>query len=77
MTSYTVRPLSPEDAERVDKAFGVKGAMLEFNPGKCLLPPYHVKFAQQIIDAPIREDDIWLISFPRTGYFYIFSEFIN
>lgn len=65
--SFTVRPLRPEDAERVDKSFGVKGAMVEFNPGKCLLPPFHVKFAQQIIDAPVREDDVWLISFPRTG----------
>ncbi|RZB73451.1 amine sulfotransferase [Asbolus verrucosus] len=67
MTSYTVKPLKPEDAEKLDEAFGVKGALLEFNPGQCVLPPYHIKIAQQIIDAPVREDDVWLLSFPRTG----------
>ncbi|XP_044271320.1 luciferin sulfotransferase [Tribolium madens] len=65
--SYTVRQLSPEDAEVMDRAFGIKNSLMEFNPGKCLLPPFHDKIAQQIIDAPVREDDVWLISFPRTG----------
>ncbi|CAG9759670.1 unnamed protein product [Ceutorhynchus assimilis] len=35
--------------------------------GKCLLPPYFDNFHQKILDASVREDDIWLVSFPRTG----------
>lgn len=65
--SYTVRKLDPADSERLDKGFGVKDAFLEFNPGHCVLPPWHVKIVQQILDAPVYEDDVWLLSYPRTG----------
>lgn len=65
--SVTVKELNNEDLEIVDKAFGCKRGLIEFNPGQCLLPPYHERIAQQIADAPVREDDVWLISYPRTG----------
>ncbi|XP_050304366.1 uncharacterized protein LOC126741932 [Anthonomus grandis grandis] len=35
--------------------------------GKCLLPPYFSEIQQKIFDFSVREDDVWLISFPRTG----------
>ncbi|XP_066248128.1 luciferin sulfotransferase-like [Euwallacea similis] len=43
----------------------------ETNPseslGKSLLPITYAKFAERIFDAPIYKDDVWLVSFHRTG----------
>lgn len=65
--SFTVSPIQGEYAEKLEKAFGVKDAIFEYNPGKCLMPIYFSEIAQQVLDAEVREDDVWLISFPRTG----------
>lgn len=65
--SYTAKPYNGKYAKRLDEIFGVETSLYEFNPGKVLLPPFFNDFAQKILDAPVREDDIWLISFPRTG----------
>lgn len=35
--------------------------------GETLLPPFYSQFFQRVLDAPVKEDDIWLASFPRTG----------
>lgn len=65
--SLTFHPLVGPFAEKVDKYFGIKGSLIEINPGKVLLPPQYSKIGQSILDAPVREDDIWLLSYPRTG----------
>lgn len=65
--SFSVKPIVGEYAEKLDKVFGVKDALLEYNPGKCLMPFYFSDIAQQVLDASIRDDDVWLVSFPRTG----------
>lgn len=53
--------------ERADKYFGVKGSLIEVTPSKCLMPPQFEGLGQQILDASVRPDDIWLLSYPRTG----------
>lgn len=35
--------------------------------GKCLLPSHYKQFAGKILKAPVRKDDVWLVSYPRTG----------
>ncbi|KAH1009132.1 luciferin sulfotransferase [Dendroctonus ponderosae] len=35
--------------------------------GQTMLPPYYSQFSQRVLDAPVKEDDIWLVSYPRTG----------
>ncbi|CAH0554474.1 unnamed protein product [Brassicogethes aeneus] len=67
MAGYTAKKMESENAKKIDKAFGRDNSFLEFNPGKCLLPPSHTLFAERILSFDVREDDIWLISFPRTG----------
>ncbi|CAH0554475.1 unnamed protein product [Brassicogethes aeneus] len=64
--SLVVKPFEGEYGKKFDDLVGVKNALYEF-PGKCLLPPFFASDAKRIIDAPVRDDDVWLISFPRTG----------
>ncbi|KAK9877333.1 hypothetical protein WA026_017729 [Henosepilachna vigintioctopunctata] len=65
--SFTVKPIVGEYADKLERAFGFKNALFEYNPGKCLMPICFSDIAQQVLEAPVRDDDIWLISFPRTG----------
>lgn len=65
--SYEVKKLTGHYANMLDKSFGVKDSLFEFGSSGCLLPLWHQSFAQRIIDAEVREDDVWLISYPKTG----------
>lgn len=56
-------------AEKMDKMFGVKGSFLRVQPGNCLLPPQYVLLGKRIKDMEIRNDDVWMVSYPRTGEF--------
>lgn len=42
--------------------------------GKCLLPSHYKQFADKILGATVREDDVWLVSYPRTGELLIIME---
>lgn len=55
--------------QRMDKMFGVKSSFLRVEPGHCLLPPQFVFYGTKIRDMEIYEDDVWLVSYPRTGNF--------
>ncbi|XP_011875827.1 PREDICTED: sulfotransferase 1C2A-like [Vollenhovia emeryi] len=35
------------------------------------MPPSYVLYAQKIRDMPVYDDDIWIISFPRTGSHWV------
>ncbi|XP_033205932.1 sulfotransferase 2 [Bombus vancouverensis nearcticus] len=52
---------------RLDKMFGVKPSFLRVEPGHCLLPPQFVFHGVNIRDMEIYDDDVWMISYPRTG----------
>lgn len=65
--SLTFEPLQGPFGEKADRYFGIKGSLVEVTPSKCLLPPKFESLAQQILDAPVRKDDVWLLSYPRTG----------
>lgn len=67
-----MKRISGRYAEMLDKYFGVKDSLWEFGTSGCLLPIYHQNFAQRIIDAEVREDDIWFIGYPKTGYICFF-----
>lgn len=63
--------------QKLDKMFGVKYSFLRVKPGNCLLPPQYVFIGPRIRDLEIRENDVWLVSYPRTGEynFFFFSCF--
>lgn len=37
------------------------------NKSGCMLPPFFKNIALRLPDLPVRPDDVWLISYPRTG----------
>lgn len=65
--NYTKKPLEGEFGEITDKTLGIKHALYEFNPGSCLLPGFFDMYLEPILNTPVREDDVWLVSYPRTG----------
>lgn len=65
--SLTFETLQGPFGEKADRYFGLKGSLVEVTPGKCLMPPLFEKIGQEVLDAEVREDDVWLISYPRTG----------
>lgn len=65
--SITFSTMEGNFADKLDYMFGVKSSFLKVEPGYCLLPPNYVYFAKKIRDMKIYEDDIWVVSYPRTG----------
>lgn len=53
--------------KKLDWMFGVKSSFMRVEPGHCLLPPNYVFLGTKIRDMEIRNDDIWMVSYPRTG----------
>ncbi|PSN58317.1 hypothetical protein C0J52_00106 [Blattella germanica] len=59
--------LEGEDARKLDQMFKRENCLIEVNPGKVLLPPIYEEFGDTIRNMDVRSDDIWLVSYPRTG----------
>lgn len=59
--------LEEQYAKRLDDMFGVQHCLIEVNPGKCILPPKYKDMGQRIRNMEVRPDDVWLVSYPRTG----------
>ncbi|XP_050437128.1 luciferin sulfotransferase [Adelges cooleyi] len=54
-------------AKRLDDLFGVKDCLIEVNPGQVILPPKYKDLGERIMNMEVRTDDVWLVSYPRTG----------
>ncbi|XP_059490649.1 luciferin sulfotransferase-like [Neocloeon triangulifer] len=62
------RDLEADLAKKLEAMFGVaNGGMIEVNPGQVLIPPKFKDVAQRIVDMEVHPDDVWLVSYPRTG----------
>lgn len=72
---FTAKPLCEPYKEILDRAFRKKNALLEYNPGKCIFTPSLKNIAPDILNCEVREDDVWFISYPRTGKALFF--FVN
>ncbi|KAF4533132.1 hypothetical protein B566_EDAN007943 [Ephemera danica] len=67
-TEVTYKQLEGDVALKLENLFGLKGGgLIEVNPGHVLVPHAYKDIAQRVIDLEIRPDDVWLISYPRTG----------
>lgn len=66
-----------EAVEKFDRLFPVKNCFIEVIPGNVILPRKYMEIAEAVKSLPIFDDDIWLISYPRTGlktttdYYYL------
>ena len=63
----TYEPLDGDVAERIDNLFGHKNCLIEVNPGKVLMPPRYEEIGDRIRSLDVRPDDVWVVSYPRTG----------
>ncbi|XP_015594919.1 sulfotransferase family cytosolic 1B member 1 [Cephus cinctus] len=67
LMSITYTTIDGAIGEKLDKMFGVKPSFVRVNPGQCILPPKYILYGSKIRDMTVYEDDIWLVSYPRTG----------
>ncbi|KAG8230726.1 hypothetical protein J437_LFUL010827 [Ladona fulva] len=56
-----------KDGEITDRLFNKKGALIEVHPGCVCIPQGYKHFGERILDLQIRPDDVFVVSFPRTG----------
>ena len=63
--------LDREACEKLDKFFLKKNGYIEVSPGNVVLPRKYSELAENAASMPVKKDDIWLVSYPRTGWFVI------
>jgi hypothetical protein len=71
MPSYL--ELESDEGKNFDRLFQLENSMIEVNPGNVIMPTLFRQIGDDIVDLPIRESDVWLCSFPRTGKSFIHS----
>lgn len=59
--------LSNSYKEKLEHVFDMKNCFVEINPGNLVMTPKLKDIVEEIQDLEVREDDIWMISHPRTG----------
>ncbi|XP_014239915.1 sulfotransferase family cytosolic 1B member 1-like [Cimex lectularius] len=65
--SIKYQELTGEDREKLDSLYGVPNCLIKVNPGGVLLPPKYKELGERIHNMEVHEDDVWLVSYPRTG----------
>ncbi|KAK9496436.1 hypothetical protein O3M35_013276 [Rhynocoris fuscipes] len=53
--------------QKLDTLFQKDNAFIEVNPGNVLLPPKYKEIGDRIYNMEVRPDDVWVVSYPRTG----------
>lgn len=51
----------------LDKFFHKENGFVEVHPGNVIMPKKFCEIGDAIINLPVHSDDIWLVSYPRTG----------
>lgn len=53
--------------EKLDKFFRRENGFVDVNPGNVIMPRKYAEICEEIIESHVRKDDVWMISYPRTG----------
>lgn len=61
------RQLNKDLKERLDTFFRTDNALIEVHPGRVMMPSKFQEIGEDIKNFEIRKDDVWLLSYPRTG----------
>lgn len=67
-------PLEKQINGKLDKMFQKKNAFVQVQPGNITLPSKYSEIGEAILDLEIRKDDVWVVSYPRTGKKFHASE---
>lgn len=54
-------------AERIDAMFPKKNCFISVSPGNVILPRQFMNIGESIRNLKTYTDDVWLVSYPRTG----------
>lgn len=73
MSKIYCTPLRGPFGEKLDKCFRRENGFVEVNPGNVIMPRKYSEICDEIIDSRVRKDDVWMISYPRTGEYFQFS----
>ncbi|XP_043268973.1 luciferin sulfotransferase [Venturia canescens] len=63
----TFKTVDGKIGAKLDQMYGVKSSFVRVEPGHCLVPPQYIFLATKIRDMEIRNEDVWMVSYPRTG----------
>lgn len=67
MSEILCDPLRGPIGDKLDKFFQRKNGFVEVNPGNVIMPRKYADICNEILDSRVRQDDVWMISYPRTG----------
>lgn len=67
MSEVVCSPLGGKVGEKLDNFFQRNDCFIEVNPGHVIMPKKYQDISQEIINCDVRSDDIWMISYPRSG----------
>lgn len=56
--------------EKLDKFFRRENGFVDVNPGNVIMPRKYAEICEEIIESNVRKDDVWMISYPRTGEYF-------
>lgn len=75
--SFQFSTIDDENGEKLDEMFQLKPSFLRVQPSRCILPPKFIFYAQKVRDFTVYEDDVWMISYPRTGKCFKIRSILN
>lgn len=76
MIQIVCNPLCGTVGERLDNFFQRNNGFVEVNPGGVIMPKKFQDICHEILDSHVRSDDVWMISYPRTGI-HLHFQFIH
>lgn len=69
MSQIVCSALGGNVGEKLDSFFQRKNCFIEVNPGHVIMPKKYQDISEEVINSDVRSDDIWMISYPRTGLY--------
>ncbi|XP_023164036.1 estrogen sulfotransferase [Drosophila hydei] len=63
----TYRELDADIVRRTNAVFPVQDCFVEVLPDRLVIPRKYIEMGESIRDLPIYKDDVWMVSYPRTG----------
>lgn len=73
MDEIICTPLRGLVGDKLDKFFQRENGFVEVNPGKVIMPRKYTDICNEILDTKVQTDDVWMISYPRTGMYIVYS----
>lgn len=60
-------PLEMKISGKLDKMFQKENGFIQAQPGNVTFPKKFSEIGEAILDLEVRKDDVWVVSYPRTG----------